>query len=235
MPFLSPRLCDVRPTQWPACGTATPHCPFSSQNNPISVMTPTVTVMTQSERNGVMRPWASPRSRRSPAVPVVLGTEALGHRQPGRAAEEFLPRVAEEGLGLRVDESDGACVVHDDHRLRGGLHQARNHSPPQGAAAASATELAQETIASPSETVVIGLQRVPAAVPRVLDGDIRPGGPRPPGRVIALCAVQRPEGHELTVAFGQPAQDVLAGAGGPAAGEPRLTLAGALVCATSCI
>lgn len=83
------------------------------------------------------------------AVHAVVAAEAVRHEQFDGAAEQVLARVAEEGLGLGVDELDDAGVVDDDHGVRCGLQQpaepllggSRNGGPGDGVCRAGRSRL----------------------------------------------------------------------------------------------
>ena len=74
-----------------------------------------------------LKPGAHPaRVRVNPvtrAMVCVPAVKALGHKQLDTLAEQFLPRVAEQPLGLCVDEHDLPRRVDDHHRVRSGLQQ----------------------------------------------------------------------------------------------------------------
>src|ERR1035437_5837464 len=55
-------------------------------------------------------------------MPVLL-TQARRHQTLDQLSQKLLPCVAEETLGLGVDEQDLPIPVHDDHRVRGRLQQ----------------------------------------------------------------------------------------------------------------
>jgi hypothetical protein len=52
-----------------------------------------------------------------------MPAEALGHQNLDRLSEQFVPRMPEQPLGLRIDEYDAASLVDDDDGVRSGLEQ----------------------------------------------------------------------------------------------------------------
>ena len=57
------------------------------------------------------------------AVAQVLAAQALGHQQLHRLADHLLAQVAEQALGLLVDQRDQALLVDDHHRVGRGFQQ----------------------------------------------------------------------------------------------------------------
>jgi len=57
------------------------------------------------------------------AVRGMFAAQALGHEHLDGPAEHLAASVAEELLGLGVDQDDPPLLVHDHHRVRGRLEQ----------------------------------------------------------------------------------------------------------------
>src|SRR5262249_16837206 len=61
----------------------------------------------------------------SHAVTCVAAAEAPGHQSLNWCSQQFVARVAEERLGLPIDNAHDAPVVDNYYRVRGGIEQRR--------------------------------------------------------------------------------------------------------------
>jgi len=111
------------------------------------------------------------------AVAAVLGLQALGHQELDRLAEQLLALVAEQPLGLAVDQTDAPLGVDDHHGVGGRLHQ-------------------------PAELLLGGPQRFLDSVPL---GDVA-DDPREPRALTGLPHPERQLDRELAAVPAQPDQ-----------------------------
>ena len=124
----------------------------------------------------------------APAVPGVFAAEPLGHQDLDRAAEQFPAPVAEQRLGLGVDQPDRSGAVDDHHRVGRRLQQGAERLPGVGRLACRGTRSANGRCCSGPHA--------PVAAPGGHDLTLPPG--RESTRAMTSRSSSRPPGRPRT-------------------------------------